>query len=169
VTFSFNNGELQLQGSAPISWHKTLAKNIAALKFVTHTQLDNLAITEATQLQELTAKINESSIYFLLNRSDLKEKELPKLLDLIAMLKEVLPLSEKLNKSVGLVITGYTDGIGTMEQNRELAEKRANTVLEYMKQQAVSMPTELSPQLGKSGHKDSSQRKVSFTLLFNEE
>lgn len=169
VTFSFNNGELELQGSAPISWHKALAKNIAALNFVTHTQLDNLSITEVIQLQELSAKINDSSLYFLLNRSDLKEKELPKLLDLIAMLKEVLPLSEQLNKNVRLVITGYTDGIGTMEQNRELAEKRANVVLEYMKQQAVSIPTDLIPQLGKSGLKDSSQRKVSFTLLFNEE
>jgi outer membrane protein OmpA-like peptidoglycan-associated protein len=64
------------------------------------------------------------NIFFDVDKFELKEKSIPELQKIIQFLKE--------NPSVKLEISGHTDNTGSATYNRQLSEKRARSVYQYL-------------------------------------
>jgi outer membrane protein OmpA-like peptidoglycan-associated protein len=168
VVVFFHNGRLQLQGIAPIAWRNSLAKKIAKLDFIIDYQLDKLEITEEKQRQALSDKLENQFIYFK-NGSEFLETQSKKLLNSVSLIKEINYLSKKLEQTMYLIITGYTDGLHTTQYNAALAQERAEKVINYLKQQAIPVEMIISSQLSTIRRSNKSQRKVGFAVIFDKE
>ncbi len=168
VTIFFQKGYLQLQGIAPIAWRNSLAKKIAKLNFITDYQLDKLEITEEKQRQQLSKKLEKQFIYFI-KETEILETESKKLLSLVNLIKKINHLSERLNQTMYLIVTGYTDGLSTTQYNTALGQARAETVINYLRKQAVTVEIVIASQIAKIPRGNKLQRKVGFTVIFNKE
>jgi len=166
VAIFFQKGYLQLQGIAPIAWRNALAKKIAKLNFITDYQLDKLEITEEKQRQILSEKLEKQFIYFI-KGSELLETQSKKLLNLVSLIKETNHLSEQLEQTMYLIITGHTDGLNTTKYNTALALKRAEKIINYLRQQAVPVEMIIASQLSTIRRSNKLQRKVGFAVIFN--
>lgn len=94
---------------------------IQALQAKVEALTDSLALAKATPAEP--QKIGQISIYFDLNKSEVKEKELYHLIDLV----NILPEGATLN------LTGHADKeTGTKKRNRVLSEERVNVVSEAL-------------------------------------
>ena len=168
VTVFFQKGYLELEGIASIAWRNSLAKKIAKLSFITDYQLNKLEITEEKQRQVLSEKLEKQFIYFI-NGSELHEIQSKKLLNLVSLIKETNHLSGQLKQTMYLIITGHTDGLNTTQYNTVLAQKRAEKIINYLKQQGVPVEMIIASQLSTTRRSNKLQRKVGFAVIFNQE
>lgn len=77
-----------------------------------------------------TAGIPPVMVNFDYDKSDLKDKEPPKMAHFIQQVKE--------NPNVRIEISGHTDEHGSDEYNQKLSQRRANTVVDYLLAQGVA-------------------------------
>jgi outer membrane protein OmpA-like peptidoglycan-associated protein len=76
------------------------------------------------------------NLFFDVDKFELKEKSFTELGKIIQFLKE--------NPKARLEISGHTDNTGSAPYNRQLSEKRAKSVFQYLVDNGVS-PQRLSP------------------------
>lgn len=76
------------------------------------------------------------NIFFDVDKYALKDKSVPELQKIIQFLKE--------NPSIRLEISGHTDNTGSATYNRQLSDKRARSVYQYLLDQGID-PARLTP------------------------
>ena len=167
TNFSYEDGRLQLNGVAPLRWHQQATKKIAALKFVNQVQWSTLEITEAIKLQQLKERVEKQAIYFTKSVAITVKADV--LQTLIDEINEMLTLSQQLNKTMILTITGYTDGVDSTEYNTALATTRAQKMVELLKKSLPLVNMKTAVQLSSTKRSNKLQRKVSFMISFNKE
>ena len=95
-------------------------------------------ITVNVDLERITAgtRVVLKNLFFDVDKYELKEKSVTELRKIIQFLKE--------NPATRLEISGHTDNTGSAQYNRQLSEKRARSVFQYLVDNGVS-PQRLSP------------------------
>ena len=145
VTYAFDYNTLTLQGDV---WNKTLKQNI--LKQL-HEIKDINKIED--QIKIIPPKI-DTNIYFEKASTHLNTASQTKLISLLTLLKHV-------DNSYEIVLTSYSDQIGTIQNNRLLSKQRLSNIELFLKEQGqlknslvlmikdtppVGIDTELEPQ-----------------------
>ncbi len=74
------------------------------------------------------AKIERVSIAFELGQSDLSEQALEKLIEIKQQFNNLIEVAERQELSIGLIIMGASDTVGTASFNKILSQKRADNV-----------------------------------------
>ncbi len=70
------------------------------------------------------------NIFFDIDKFELKDKSVPELQKVIQFLKE--------NPTLKLEISGHTDNTGSATYNRQLSDKRARSVYQYLLDQGIA-------------------------------
>jgi OOP family OmpA-OmpF porin len=161
-----NHNRLVITGIADEAWINKLAIITPAVAGVSGIDSDKLQSYQQ-QIEILITHVKNIAVYFMLSSTDLSEEQAQQLLSLVTVLQQIQTLSHSINKTPHLLITGQADGTGTLEKNSVLAQKRAAIVLEHLQQQGVSIDTNVKAQLGQLNKEGTTQRKVSFAVLFN--
>ncbi|MDQ7091855.1 MAG: OmpA family protein [Methylococcales bacterium] len=168
VNVFFNQGALKLEGISSIAWRNTLEENIAKLSFITDYNVDKLDIIEEKQLKMLTEKLENQAIYFT-DGAKLTEKQSKDLLNSVNLIIEMGSLSNQLDQTMYLVITGHTDGLNSTKYNTALGQKRAEKIINYLKQHSISIEMIIASELSQSRRGNKLQRKVDFAVIFTQE
>ena len=166
VSLSLENNRLVVTGIADEAWINKLAIITPAIAGVSGVDSDKLQSYQK-QIEILNTQIKNIAVYFMLSSTELTEDQTQKLADLVAALQQIQTLSHSINKTPYLLITGQADVTGTLEKNSVLAHKHAAIVLEYLQQQGVFIDTDVKARLGQLNKEGTTQRKVSFAVLFN--
>jgi hypothetical protein len=161
--FVYHDGTLLFTGIAPFAWKITADKKIPELGFIHTVQWKALEITEEKRLQRFQKTLEKQAIYF--KGEVMSDKNLPKL---VRLLREMKTLCDTLNQTMTLTITGYTDGLDTTDYNRLLAETRAQKMMDALKPFIFSIKMKRARQLSQTHHGDPLQRKVGFSVTFNQ-
>ncbi|MDP3009068.1 MAG: OmpA family protein [Methylococcales bacterium] len=166
VSLTLENNRLVITGIADDAWINKLAIITPAIAGVSGVDSDKLQSYQQ-QIEILNTQIKNIAVYFMSSSTELTEDQAQKLADLVAALQQIQALSHSINKTPHLLITGQADVTGTLEKNSVLAQKRAAIVLEYLQQHGVFIDTNVKAQLGQLNKEGTTQRKVSFAVLFN--
>lgn len=78
---------------------------------------------------EVGAKLTLNYIYFDFNSASLTEQSATELKTIVRLLKE--------NPNITIEISAHTDDVGSDDYNNNLSQKRANSVVEYLKTQGI--------------------------------
>ncbi len=166
VTAEEINGSLLLTGTAPIAWIRGLPGWVGNYDVPPLGDISGLKPREWQQLQNVVAEISRHRVYF----TDVLEfgvSEHTHLQSIAAQLRDVHALSSELGLTPTLVLTGYSDGLGTWERNQELRELRAAKVREMLTAQGVAgilTTTRVAPDFVPSNTVDLNLRRVDMQL-----
>jgi len=92
---------------------------------------DYLTPEDKKDIQDISDALSKTKILFDL------DKDIPKISDYNDNINKTVAILQK-NKSLKLIVEGYTCDLGTEEHNRDLAQRRANKVREMFIQKGVS-------------------------------
>jgi len=124
VNLEVKNKILNVTGNASIDFHKQLADLAPSIEGLDGLNSAGLEIAEFATITRLEESLNES-VYRFNWRTNLEEATNAELPKAASMLKEYGNTLEKLNVFPEVVLTGYTDQSGDLQQNRDLQEERA--------------------------------------------
>ncbi|MCH9698748.1 MAG: OmpA family protein [Gammaproteobacteria bacterium] len=135
VNLRLQENTLLVTGHAPLHWIEDLSVNVKKisneLTLMTSDQSQQLQSNESLRLKALIQEINGDFIYFVddvqinSDRSVISEQQ-------NAKIRELIELSDLLNGQVNVMITGYADGVGKDEDNRDLKLRRAEKVRQIL-------------------------------------
>jgi len=117
--------------------------------------------------QKYVSSINMAQIQFAIDSAELNYASQQQVKGIAQQLLITLKLSERLNKSIGIIISGYSDASGNQEKNLALSKQRALAVKTELMQQGVDADklfTVGSGELQINGF-ESAGRKVLFSLI----
>jgi OOP family OmpA-OmpF porin len=130
VEASFEDGVLFLQGRAEQEWIARLDSQVA--KYEELERVDISALINATG-EKLVAEINALEaevIYFdVATSSNLDQMNGDRI---VALVSEIVDLSNRLDRSVLIFVNGYSDSVGSFEDNALLSLDRANYVAQFI-------------------------------------
>jgi len=114
------------------------------------------------------AKIERISIAFEPARSDLSESALEKLIEITQQLNNLIEVAEQQELSLGLIIMGASDTVGSASFNKELSQKRADNVKLKLQELGVATSRLNAIGLGVIELKTSKEgaRKVLFNVVY---
>ncbi|MCK4493409.1 MAG: OmpA family protein, partial [Methylococcales bacterium] len=165
--FHYENGKLQLKGTASIKWYHQATQKTPPLKFIQQVEWHQLTIVEEKKLQLLKEQLEKQMIYF--TGDTIKKKNAKILQGVLNLLKKMAGLNQRLAQQMQLTVTGYTDGVDSMEYNKVLAQTRAKTVIDFLKPHLQSIEMQMALQLSHTQRNNKLQRKVGFSVSFNKE
>ncbi len=125
VNLSVNSGVLELSGTAPYSWYKKLdAELVSKVDGLDDINKVELQLAELGVINKITNDFNNHSVQFIWRTGllDGEEEKLPSLANALTVYGTEL---EKLGLEPEIVLSGYTDRVGDLEQNRDLQNERA--------------------------------------------
>jgi len=170
VNLDVKAGVLSARGVAKYSWYKNLdsdwSQQVEGLNQVDYSQLQ---IAELNTIETIESSLSGSSVKFIW-RTGLLDGEESKLPALANQLKIYGTELEKLGVEPEIVLTGFTDRVGTVETNRNLQNERAL----YVKGRLVGLGVRSSWIFVRTGRisgeqniVDPSQRRVDINLSSN--
>jgi hypothetical protein len=168
VAMEFKDSQLLLQGTASLDWIQSLPVKLSSLPFVQSYDTKALIVIEELQLQQLVAKLEKTSIYFANQQATPTEAELNDVALIADSIKQIQTLSVQLNKPLTIVVIGQTNSDGTTKLNQNLAQKRAQYMIEQLKTHGVMSGLKTEMKMDKK-HEDTDKelhRKTSFKVMF---
>lgn len=136
----YHSGQLNLEGRIRGPSDRQMIQNLAVNTFPAGTQITNRLnhaesafprlTLEPEELAKLAEKLKALPIYFEKNSELLKELEKTKIVDIVAAVKAS-------GASVSLIVSGYTDNIGSRASNEQLALRRADNVIQELVAQGL--------------------------------
>ena len=128
VGMKVSSGVLELVGAAPYEWHKKLkteqALQIAGLLEVNDADLE---IAELDVIKNIEETLKNQSVKFVW-RTGLKDGEAAKFPALALQLRSYGTELSKLGIDPEIELIGFTDSVGSIEQNRNIQNERAQYV-----------------------------------------
>ena len=138
IEIIINDRELTLIGTASLSWLASLNEKLLPLNFLTQYNVEKIVSTESVRLTELMTEIEQFYVYFNRNEFTLNAEQQQRIPLLFDSLTELFALNKQLNHIIAIVITGYTDGLGSKKYNQLLAQKRAKSFMNFLKQNSFT-------------------------------
>ena len=141
VTLTVRDGVLQVTGRVDSATFQTLQQHIQQFQ----SSQKELAGIETSQLldgeseiRKLTQSIENTLIYFSEDASKFTLKQEATLQALLKNVQQVLAFSQELHLEVGIQVIGNTDGIGTEIYNRQLSQRRAQVVINWLQAHGIA-------------------------------
>ena len=160
VRLKVDSGVLVATGTAPFNWHNKLnAATTAQIEGLVQVNNSELEIAELSVLSKIESELNDYSIHFAW-RTGLKEGEENRLPALANQLKTYGTELEKLGVEPEIVLTGFTDSVGNLENNRDLQNERAL----YIKGRLVGLGLRSNWIFVRTGSMEGEQNKVDPSL-----
>ena len=168
VTMEFKELHLLVQGTASLDWIQSLPGKLMTLPFVQSYDIKNLTFSEAAELQQLVENLEKTSIYFANEQAtptDAEQKDVALVADTI---KQLQALSVQLNKPVEIIVIGQTNSDGTIKFNQNLAQKRAEYMIEQLKAHGILSGLKTAMKTDRKYEKTGKElhRKTSFKVIF---
>jgi OOP family OmpA-OmpF porin len=167
VTLTVDDAHVRLSGSAPMRWIRELPAGLRDVEGLRGSDSGGLRASESERVAELRALIEQLQVHFLTG-TELDDGQRRRLADFAVLAAEVRTLADSLGQQPTLQVIGRTDGTGTAEQNRLIAEQRAETVAQILQATSADLPpietgaiTQTTPDL----EPDWALRRVEFRLL----
>jgi outer membrane protein OmpA-like peptidoglycan-associated protein len=135
VRLSMTDTVLSATGSARHQWivdAQKLARAIPGVTAFTTEHLVDLDQLWTEELQAATKRVEQSVLYFVVDSNHLVPNEQQKLDQLVAGLKTLYDVAQKLGKRIRVEIVGHTDTTGTEQKNQRLSQDRAEVVLSML-------------------------------------
>ncbi|RKZ53148.1 MAG: hypothetical protein DRR16_00110 [Candidatus Parabeggiatoa sp. nov. 3] len=140
VTLSVHDRVLQITGRVNSATFETLQQRIQAFqnsqKELAGIETSGLVDIEH-EMRVLVQSINNQKIYFYEDSTEFTSGQETALAKLLKELQHLLTLGQMLNQVVELQITGNTDGLGTKLYNQQLSQRRAEMVINWLKEQGI--------------------------------
>lgn len=145
VKIELTNTSVTLSGEADKDWLATLPERLHQINIDYGIENDTTALTQTVNYPAIFNKyataVNQFTIYFQTEEWQITREQRAKIKQFAPTIDQMISSAEALSKTVNIELTGYTDPTGTEKINRELSEKRVNTVLTALKQ--LKYPDEL--------------------------
>lgn len=166
VNMKVKQGLLRIRGRAPLTWIENTRASADQLPHIK--QLDmQVEPTELAELLSMQQQIDGSQLMFFEgNLLDASQQQLAD--ELAAPLHELMALAQRLGYSTRVVITGRTDGIGSLAYNEQLALARALIVRDELVRRGFP-PGAFTVQAlpGQPGLNDPSLRRAELRVLID--
>jgi len=167
ATLTAQNGRLVVQGQAPQAWIKQLQTLSADLPYLKSLDLQVKPLEQA-QLDALLMRLDNSHLLFA-EGTLLQPSEETYALELAKQLQQALLLGDQLGYWIQIVVTGRTDGVGTLVYNDQLALARALIARDILILQGVPaerLRIQTSP--GLPGNSDPAMRRAELSMLVHD-
>jgi len=167
ATLTAQNGRLVVQGQAPQAWIKQLQTLSADLPYLKSLDLQVKPLEQA-QLDALLMRLDNSRLLFA-EGTLLQPSEETYALELAKQLQQALLLGDQLGYWIQIVVTGRTDGVGTLVYNDQLALARALIARDILILQGVPaerLRIQTSP--GLPGNSDPAMRRAELSMLVHD-
>jgi len=119
---------LAFSGQASSAWIKQTQQTLPTLLGFSHYDFSQLINSDAMLLQGLLDEINSTVFYFASGKTKLADKALLRLNRLMQTIRSAIQLSNSLEKTFVLNISGYADSQGSATLNANLSQQRARNV-----------------------------------------
>ena len=160
VNLAVNSGVLELTGTAPQSLHKKLdAELLSQVEGLIDINDAGLEITELRIINKIVSDFDNSKVKFIW-RTGLQEGEEAKLPELANGLNAYGTELEKLGLEPEIILSGFTDRVGSLDQNRDLQNERAL----YVKGRLVGLGVRSDWVFVRTGSIEGEQDKIDPTL-----
>lgn len=136
VSLQLENGVLYVEGAADHDWIQSLSA--ARERFVEIETVDTRALVNLTEvaLVKEISQLEKQVVFFDAATSyDFNSIDLPTITELS---KNVIELGNKLSRSVLIVVRGYSDSVGSFEDNLFLSRERADFVAQAIFNTGIS-------------------------------
>ncbi len=175
VTLTVHEKILRVTGRVDSTTFQALLKRIQNLK----NSQQELASVETSglvdaerEIYQLIQRIEKTIIYFSEDSTGFMPGQEAALPDLLKDVQQLLALSQDLNQPIRLQITGNTDGIGTEIYNRQLSQRRAGVMVNWLQARGiekhsliVTPPPEIRFGESQPNH---AYRNVSFKVVYKD-
>jgi len=120
-----SNGDLKLRVTSDIKKILAIPGNTDMKEFVLEILPGRNTLTPSIKIEKRSEKeFKIRPVYFEFNSSSMQVADIPYIHELIDYLRK--------NETVTLTIEGYADGIGTLNANRNISFRRAESIKEYL-------------------------------------
>lgn len=150
-----NDGTLTMQGTASIDWIADSIEKARWLPGVSAVDAHNVHDPRSKEISILIAKIEDTSIEFMIGKDIPVPADAQKLEEIVDTLVDLEARAARMGFTVQLAIYGHTDGTGGEKRNYELSSERARTVAAKLYKRGSTMPLSVHG-LGAMSHADTS-------------
>lgn len=166
VSVTSAGGILNLSGSATQDWINSVRNKVSAGTLGMPVNLGNVASSDLLQLREDIAKVSSGDFYFA-NEAILHEEDESKLREHATKILSLVRDAERLGQILLIGVYGYTDGVGSVAFNSNLAKQRMDAATRILVDEGIDerlisrsriLPT------AEFGASDPDLRKVSVQL-----
>ncbi len=170
VTTEFDNGELKLAGHAPHRWIAQAVPLARTVPGVTRIRTDGLKDSEREAIEATGREIEAIRLGFALNAVEPlpgQDEAIQKLVKLLETLRDTAKIA---GVPVSIEVFGQADGVGSVEYNRQLSQRRAEYFQKLFAAQTGGAVTFRAIGLGiaATGGETPAQRSVSFRVSVGE-
>lgn len=123
ISLTLENGVLTANGTAAAEWFEK-AKQLSGIL----TGINEFKINQST-LTGLQSKIENQTVNFVCNTTDLAENQMPQIKEIGENIETLLALTQDANKTLKIEIQGSSDLSGTSETNSKISRLRAEKVV----------------------------------------
>ena len=135
ISLAVQDEILLIAGYVDSNTFQILQQKMNELQYFTSINADKLIDAES-EIATLSKNIEKTTIYFSKGIGFLSAQE-PKLQQLYNDVKRLFILGDKFNKIIQLHIIGNTDGVDREELNRQLSQKRALTIINWLSDKGI--------------------------------
>lgn len=136
VALQLENGVLYAQGAAEQDWIEELQASVDAFEEVTSVDIRALVNLTEVKLINSIAELEQQAVFFDVSTAfDFDSIDSPKLATLV---KTIISESKKLSRQIQVVVRGYSDSVGSFEDNQFLSLERADYVAQALFNQGIS-------------------------------
>ena len=136
VTLEFDEGVLYVEGAAEQDWIDSLSELSQQYPEVDRVDLRALVnLTEAALVRHIAALEKEVVFFDVATAFDFDSIDTPRITGLA---KDIIAAANKLSRNVLIVVRGYSDSVGSFEDNVFLSEERADYVAQVLFNAGIS-------------------------------
>lgn len=169
VVLKVGASSLGVSGEASYQWLKSLQVRLEEYPQIVDIDIDHLRITEELNLQSDIQLLGEIKVFFDAATSYNFDAD-PSLERAAELVKNIISNAKALEKTPIVSVRGFSDSVGTFEDNEFLSRERADYVSQYLFNKGISslyvvvegLKDEVEPE--NSEHERSYNRRVEFAI-----
>jgi outer membrane protein OmpA-like peptidoglycan-associated protein len=123
---------LVLAGEAPHAWLMRVRRGAPNVPGIRTIDEHNLTDLDQRAFQQSKSVIESAFIYFLLNKDNFATEGFTALSRLPDEIRRCLSAASRLGLEMQIEIQGYADAVGTETKNKELSQRRADAVKDFL-------------------------------------
>lgn len=134
VEVSIEGSRIILMGESSHGWISKVIRSAPAIPGVSEISLERLVDTDVKQFEALQVELEGQAIFFLSGQETVLNRELVKIRQVKDILQELDTKAVQLGREPSIYILGYSSPVGSQPTNMSLSERRANKVLEILRE-----------------------------------
>lgn len=174
VELSVEGSRIILTGESSHAWISKAKQSALAIPGISEIFLERLIDTDMEQFEALQVDLEGQTIFFLSGQARLPNRELVKIQQVKRILQELDKKAMQLGRKPAIEVMGYSSPVGSHPTNVSLSERRANKVLDIIRETPFhvlklsalgkGVDPEVKPGSG-AGQAYSASRRVAFKVV----